>query len=104
MEYNVVVTLDAEEDLNRFVGYLLNEKKNEQAAISVLDDYDKTIDKLKRVAGSLKLCENPKLNEFGYHRINFMKHRYFMLYRIEGITVYIDNIFHELQDYENRMI
>ena len=98
MDYNVVVTLDAEEDLNRFISYILNEKKNEQAAISVLDDYD------RQVAGSLKLCENPKLNEFGYHRINFMKHRYFMLYRIEGITVYIDNIFHELQDYENRMI
>lgn len=34
---------------------------------------------------------------------NFLSHRYFMLYRIENDTVYVDNIFHELQDYENKM-
>lgn len=39
----------------------------------------------------------------GYHRINFLRHRYFMLYRIEENTVFIDDIFHELQDYENKM-
>ncbi|MFR2038592.1 MAG: type II toxin-antitoxin system RelE/ParE family toxin, partial [Anaerobutyricum sp.] len=33
----------------------------------------------------------------------FLSHRYFMLYRIENDTVYVDNIFHELQDYENKM-
>jgi len=26
-----------------------------------------------------------------------------MLYRIENDTVYVDSIFHELQDYENKM-
>ena len=36
-------------------------------------------------------------------RVNFLSHRYFMLYRVEGDTVYVDNIFHELQDYENKM-
>ena len=32
-----------------------------------------------------------------------MSHRYFMLYRIIGNMVIVDNIFHELQDYENKM-
>ena len=78
MDYKVVVTSDAEEDLDRFLQYLLFEKKNEPAAGNILDD-------------------------FGYHRINFLRHRYFMLYRIEENTVFIDDIFHELQDYENKM-
>ena len=43
MEYKVVITSDAEEDLERFVRYLLFEKKNEQAAASVLDDFESTI-------------------------------------------------------------
>ena len=30
MEYKVIITEDAEEDLDRFVRYLLYEKKNEQ--------------------------------------------------------------------------
>lgn len=35
--------------------------------------------------------------------INFLNHRYFMLYRIVDNVVFIDKIFHELQDYENKM-
>ena len=103
MDYKVVITKDAEDDLDRFVKYLIFEKKNMQAAQNVLDDYDATIESLKHVAGSLKLCDNPRLCLLEYRRINFLNHRYFMLYRIVDHVVFVDNIFHELQDYENRM-
>ena len=103
MDYKVVVTSDAEEDLDRFLQYLLFEKKNEPAAGNILDDFGDTLNCLKNVAGSLSLCENQRLRALGYHRINFLRHRYFMLYRIEENTVFIDDIFHELQDYENKM-
>lgn len=103
MDYRVVVTRDAEEDLERFIQYLIIEKKNMQAAENVLNDYDATIESLKYVAGSLKLCDNPKLRQSEYHRINFLNHKYFMLYRIVNNVVFVDNIFHELQDYENKM-
>ena len=69
MEYDVVLTADAEEDLDRFVRYLLFEKKNEQAASNVLNDFEATKQSLARVAGS----DNPKLRELGYRRINFYK-------------------------------
>lgn len=104
MVYKVVVTVDAEEDLNHYISYLLMEKKNEQATGNVLDDFEATIRSLKNVAGSLKLCDNPRLRELGYRRINFLSHRYFMMYRIVDDTVFVDNIFHELQDYENKMM
>lgn len=102
MDYKIVLARGAEEDLDRFVAYLMYEKKSEQAARNLLDDFEVTKTSLISVAGSLKLCDNPKLRELGYHRINFLSHRYFMLYRIENDTVYVDNIFHELQDYENK--
>ncbi len=54
-------------------------------------------------AESLKLCDNERLLQLGYRRIKFLSHRYFMLYRIVDGVVFVDNIFHELQDYENRM-
>ena len=66
MDYKIVVTKDAEEDLDRFIQYLIFEKKSTQAARNVLDDYDATIECLKHVAGSLKLCENPRLRMQGY--------------------------------------
>lgn len=103
MDYKVVVTRDAEEDLERFVKYLITEKESMQAAENVLNDYDATIESLKHVAGSLKLCDNPGLRQLEYHRINFLNHRYFMLFRIVDNVVFVDNIFHELQDYENKI-
>lgn len=102
MDYNIVVTADAEEDLNGFIRYLLFVKKNEQAAKNVLDDFEDTKNSLKTVAGSFNRCDNQHLQGLRYYRINFLRHRYFMLYRIEGNVVFIDNIFHELQDYENK--
>lgn len=103
MDYEVLVSEDAERDLDHFIRYLLFEKENEQAARKLLDDFEMTKQSLSHVAGSLKNCTNPRLKAQGYKRINFMAHRYFMLYRIEGDKAVIDAIFHELQDYENRM-
>lgn len=74
-----------------------------QAARNLLDDFEVTKSSLAQVAGSLKDCTNPKLKEYGYKRINFMSHRYFMLYRIQDGKAVIDNIFHQLQDYENQL-
>ena len=103
MNYNVVVTQNAEMDLEEFVQYLLFEKKNRQAARNLLNDFELTKEKLEQTAGALKYCESPKLKAYGYKRINFISHRYFMLFRLEGALVIVDNIFHELQDYENKI-
>lgn len=103
MDYRIVVTKDAEEDLDRYIKYLIYEKRSMQAVQNVLNDYDATIECLKHVAGSLKFCDNPRLRQLDYRRINFLNHRYFMLYRIVDNVVFVDNIFHELQDYENKM-
>lgn len=40
MDYKVVVTRDAEDDLDRFVKYLIFEKESMQAAENVLNDYE----------------------------------------------------------------
>ena len=103
MDYKIVVTIDAEQDLDNYIKYLLYEKKSTQAAKNVLDDFEATKESLKYVASSLKLCDNPRLKELGYRRFNFLNHRYFMLYRIVDNVVVIDSIFHDLQDYENKM-
>ena len=72
MDYNIVITADAEADLDGFIQYLLFEKKNEQAAKNVLDDFEATKEYLKNVAGSLNLCDNPGLRVLGYRRIHFL--------------------------------
>ena len=61
MEYKVVITSDAEEDLDRFVRYLLFIKQNPQAAANVLKDFMETKQSLAKLAGSLQPCDNPHL-------------------------------------------
>ena len=60
-----MMTIDAEEDLDRFIRYLLFEKQNSQAASNVLNDFEATKKTLSNVAGSLKLCDNPRLMRSG---------------------------------------
>ena len=103
MEYKVVITKRATTKLDGFVRYLLYEKKNVQAATNVLNDFEATKQNLAIIAGSLKLCDNPKLKALGYRKINFTKHQYYMLYKIEGEYAIVDNIFHKLQDPVNNM-
>ena len=42
MDYKIVLMRDAEEDLDRFIAYLLFEKKSEQAARNLLNDFEAT--------------------------------------------------------------
>ena len=39
MDYKIVLMRDAEENLDRFITYLLFEKKSEQAARNLLNDF-----------------------------------------------------------------
>ena len=57
MEYKVVITSDAEEDLEGFIRYLLFEKRSEQTVTNLLNDFEVTKRSLSRTAGSLKLCD-----------------------------------------------
>lgn len=98
MDYNVIMTADALADLDRFVEYLLFEKYSPQAARNLWADASATIEILAHAAESLRYCTNPRLRSQGYRRIDLGTHRYYMLYRVSGKDVIIDNVFHELQD------
>ena len=101
--WKVLATDDVEEDLSGFVQYLLFEKMSEQAANAVIEDFDETLDELEKVAGSSKSVDNPRLARLGYRRLNFKRHNYYFLYRVEGDTAIVEGMYHELQDPNNIM-
>lgn len=45
MDYKIVLTTDAESQLDAFIRYLLFEKKNEQAAMKLLNDFAESMKK-----------------------------------------------------------
>ncbi len=102
-ELKVFVTEEAERDLDKHIRYLFEEKNNNQAALNVLLDFEDTKKALSIVANSIQLCGNPKLRKLGYRRINYFKHNYFILFRVEEDKVFVEHIFHFLEDFENKM-
>lgn len=100
-KWQVSVSVEVQNDLDNFVYYLLVEKFNEQAAIALLDDYDKTVDLLADLAGTLKPLDDPELSN--YRKIRLLKHNYYLLYRIQGNIAVVDRIFHDLQDIDKAM-
>ena len=99
--FNVIISPMALAQLDGYIDYIQYTLLNEEAAMAVWRDAIETRDLLAKTADSLKLCDFPRLREMGYRSICFIRHRYIMLYRIEGKDVFIDAIYHQLQDYEN---
>lgn len=102
--YEVVLSEHALKQLDDYISYIQYTLLNDQAADSVLQDAGDTIEQLKRIAGSLKYCDDPELKERKYRKINFLKHNYLMLYKLDGNVAYVNGIYHQLQDYENLFI
>lgn len=101
MEYNVAVSVQAQAHFREIINYLLYELQNQQAATSVANDFDETIDCLSHVAGSLKFCDDSVLRAKGYRTIHFRKHKYLMVYTVDKDRAYVEGIYHDLQDYES---
>ncbi len=103
-KYRVIVSPDAKDDLRRALTYIKKELKNPQAARSVMDDYITTRKTLSKTAGSLKESESDSIcGKRGLKRINFLRHNYFILFRLDGDDAVVTNIFHDLEDYENKL-
>lgn len=101
MDYEVILTIPAKAQFDHIIEYVLSKYENTQAALGIMDDAEETKYRLSHVAGGLKLCEDSRLRDLGYRTIHFKRHNYFMLYRIEDGVVYVDAIYHDLQDYES---
>ncbi len=102
-KYRIVVTTDAENDLRKYISYLKNVKKNQQAVKNVLKDFKDTKKCLASIAGSIKEPESYELKNRGLKRLNFLVHNYFLLYYIDNETVYITQIFHGLENFESKL-
>ena len=103
MKLKVYVTASAKNDLRRYLRYVRNKLKNPSAAESIAEDFRKTKNTLSELAKSIREPESDKLKQRGLKRINFISHDYFLLDRLNGDTVEVTNMFHELEDFENKL-
>ncbi|MBQ4463176.1 MAG: type II toxin-antitoxin system RelE/ParE family toxin [Eubacterium sp.] len=101
--YKVSIVPEAKEKMRDYLSYLLFVLRSEQAYYAVKDDYYKTIEKLADIAGSLQEPIELELESRGLKRIHFLNHRYIMLYEVDGEEAVVVYIFHETEDYLNKL-
>ena len=103
MDYKVIFTENTMEDMDSIVEYLLFHLRNKQAACHFIDSIENGKFVLSNSAESFQLCLIPRLQSKGYRRLNLDKTQYFLLYRTENSIVFVDGIYHQFQDYENKI-
>lgn len=103
MNYKIIVTDQAEEQLDNILYYILMQFNSREGAKSVLDDVLKTYEKLRYVAGSLQLCNDKYLASKGYRKIVLEKHNYVLLYQMRDDEVYVNGIFHVSENYKDKL-
>lgn len=103
MTYNVVVSEHANEQLDNILFYIVCKLGNRQAAKAVYNDVLKAYDDLEYMAGSIALCNDPYLAAKGYHKLILDHHNYILLFQILDNTVYVNGIFHMLENYSSKL-
>jgi len=103
MGCKVVLTSQAKAHFREIIHYLRYELESQQTATNVTNDFEETIDQLSMIAGSLKLYDDEVLRAKGYRTIHFKQHKYLMVYSVHNDTVYVEGIYHDMQDYENTL-
>ena len=99
--YDVEITDRAQDHFRGHIGYILHKLKNQDAAWNLRDALSRTVVELSDHPETAQLCVDGALRGFGYRMKMVLDTRYLCICRIEGNTVWIEGIYHELQDYEN---
>ena len=101
--YKVVISSRAKKDIKRALDYLNKVKFSPIAAQNVLRDFEETIEKLSYLADSYRIPESELLGKRGLRKVGFLNHDYLLIYKIEGNTVFVTNVFHAREDFENKL-
>lgn len=105
-KYRIEIVPEAEEQLRKYLAYILFVLNNEQAYKAVKNDYYETLERLSELAGIIRDPDEPELLERGLKKIFFERHDYVILFRLrEGREpiAEIVKIFHTLEDYPNKI-
>lgn len=103
MGYKLIITEKAEELLTKCIDYLVYRLKNREAALHLLDNIQEIYDRLEENPRQFPECMDEYLSYLGYREAVLPDMRYVVIYKIEDHSVYILGVFHELEQYRNKL-
>lgn len=103
MVYNLIISEHAEELLDNLLRYLLYKLKNEQAAIHLMDGIEKIYHRLESDPYQFLECLDPYLKAKNYREAVIPGMNYVIIFQIAKDSVHIMGIFHQLENYGNKL-
>ena len=103
MTYRLIITKRAEKLVDKLAYYLLNNIKNKQAASHFIDSMQGIYKRLKENPYQFPVCEDEYLAYKEYRKAILIDMNYVVIYKVIETKVYILGVFHELEQYENKL-
>ena len=103
MAYKLRITEHAEELLDNLVSHLLYHFKSEQAARHLLDGIANIYDRLEDNPFQFPESRDMYLEKMGYHEAVVPQMDYIVVFGIEEDIVNIVGIFHQLENYPQKL-
>ena len=103
MAYKLNVTEHADELLDRLIYHLIYRLKNEQAAKHLLDSMEVIYDRLEVNPFQSPECRDVYLAKKGYREAVMPQMNYLIIYDVRGHAVNVVGIFHQLENYQNKL-
>ena len=100
MDYKIIETELAQQDLNDIVDYIICSLENPSAAATLLDEVEACYNTLERHPMVFEACHDPHLKALNYRKA--IIRNYIMIYKVSEPTrtVSVMRFFHGRQDYE----
>ena len=89
--------------LDRILRYLIYQLKNEQAAVHLLDEMKSIYDRIEENPLQFPISRDIYLADKGYHEAVIGQMNYIIIFNIKLETVNIVGIFHQLENYWNKL-
>lgn len=101
MAYNLTITEQAGEMMDRLVGYLICNLCNMQSAEHLIEEVSSIYVRLRENPYQFPKCSDYYLRKQGYRKAKVRRMKYVIIYRVDESKkqIYILGVFHELERY-----
>lgn len=103
MDYKLKITEHAQVLMDQLIYHLIYNLKNDQAAKHLLDEVEKIFDRLEENPEQFPKCRDKYLEEKGYREAIVQNMNYLVIFNVEDDKINIVGIFHQLENYQDKI-
>lgn len=103
MGYRIIITDEANGQVDDIIDYVVNVLKNLTAARAIIDDIELAYKRIESSAEAFAYCEDSYIAAKEYRKLALDNHDYVIIYRVEEDLAYVVGVFHMMQDYVSKL-